>query len=64
MKKLKYWNGRSYGKYSDYHIYICAYTQKQAIELLNKLKFPEDKYFIMLKKAINLWLKRPELISG
>lgn len=35
-KKLKIWNGRSHGKYNKGHIYVAAYSQKQAAELISK----------------------------
>jgi hypothetical protein len=36
-KTLKIWNGRGHGlKYGKYHVYVAAYTQKQAAELLSK----------------------------
>lgn len=35
-KKLKIWNGRGYRKYNSGHIYVAAYSQKQAVELICK----------------------------
>jgi len=35
-KKLKIWNGRGDFRKLDGHLYVCAYTQKDAIELLTK----------------------------
>ena len=35
-KKLKIWNGRGDFRKLDGHLYVCAYTQKDAIELLNQ----------------------------
>jgi hypothetical protein len=35
MKTLKIWNGRGHRKYYNYHIYVAAYTIKQAVELIN-----------------------------
>jgi hypothetical protein len=36
-KKLKIWNGRGQGRiYGDGHIYVAAYSQKQAVELVSK----------------------------
>jgi hypothetical protein len=34
-KKLKFWNGRGHGKYNKGHIYVAAYSQKQASELVS-----------------------------
>ncbi len=34
-KTLKIWNGRGHGRYNRYHVYVAAYTQKQAVELIN-----------------------------
>lgn len=34
-KKLKIWNGRGHRKYEKYHIYVAAYSIKQATELIN-----------------------------
>ena len=36
MKVLKVWNGRGHRKYDKAHIYVAAYSQKQAIELVNE----------------------------
>ena len=42
-RKLKIWNGRGHGKnYQKGHIYVAAYTQKQAAELVSKACFGED----------------------
>ncbi len=35
-KVLKIWNGRGHGKYNRGHIYVAAYSQKQATELIAK----------------------------
>lgn len=34
--KLKIWNGRGHHKYDKGHIYVAAYSQKHAAELINK----------------------------
>ena len=34
MKTLKIWNGRGHGKYDKYHIYVAAYSSKQACEII------------------------------
>jgi hypothetical protein len=34
-KKLKIWNGRGHGKFTDSHIYVCATSQKHAAELIS-----------------------------
>ena len=34
-KQLKIWNGRGHGKYNREHIYVAAYRQKQAAELVS-----------------------------
>lgn len=34
MRTLKIWNGRGHGKFDNGHIYVAAYTQKQAAELI------------------------------
>ena len=39
MKTLKVWNGKGFGKYDQYFIYVAAYTKKQALELINKACF-------------------------
>jgi hypothetical protein len=36
-KELKYWNGRGLGSFNRWHINICAYTKKQAAELLDTI---------------------------
>lgn len=33
-KTLQFWNGRGHGKYDKYHISVCAYSRKQATELV------------------------------
>jgi hypothetical protein len=38
-KQLKIWNGRGHGKYDKYHIYVAAFTQKQAAELVSSACF-------------------------
>lgn len=35
-KKLKFWNGRGHRKYDKGHIYVAAYSQKHAVELINQ----------------------------
>lgn len=35
-KQLKIWNGRGHGKFDKYHIYVAAYSVKQACELIGK----------------------------
>jgi len=36
-KQLKIWNGRGYGRtYDRGHIYVAAYSQKQAAELVSR----------------------------
>jgi hypothetical protein len=34
-KQLKIWNGRGHGKHDKGHIYVAAYSQKQATELVS-----------------------------
>jgi hypothetical protein len=34
QKVLKIWNGRGHGKFQKGHIYVAAYSQKQAAELV------------------------------
>jgi hypothetical protein len=42
-KKLKIWNGRGHGrKYGRGHIYVAAYSQKQAAELVSKACYGEE----------------------
>lgn len=42
-KTLKIWNGRSYGyKYKRHHVYVAAYSRKQAAELVSMACFGED----------------------
>lgn len=36
LKKLKLWNGRGQGVYYKSHLYVAAYSQKQACELIEK----------------------------
>jgi len=36
MKELKKWNGRGHGKLQNCSIYVAAYSQKQAAELVGK----------------------------
>lgn len=35
-KKLKIWNGSGHGKYGNKHIYVAAYSQNQAAQLVSK----------------------------
>ena len=35
-KQLKIWNGRGHGKYDRGHVYVAAYSAKQAVELINQ----------------------------
>lgn len=36
-KQLKIWNGRGYGqKYNRHHVYVAAYSVKQAAELIGQ----------------------------
>lgn len=35
-RTLKIWNGRGHGKYDQKHIYVAAYSAKQACELIGK----------------------------
>lgn len=42
-KELKIWNGRGHGrKYGRGHIYVAAYSQKQAAELVSKACYGEE----------------------
>ncbi len=42
-KTLKIWNGRGHGnKYGRGHIYVAAYSQKQAAELVSKACFGDE----------------------
>lgn len=34
-RELKIWNGRGHGEYSRGHIFVAAYSQKQAAELVS-----------------------------
>lgn len=36
MRKLKKWNGRGHHNLESKHIYVAAYNQKQAAELVGK----------------------------
>lgn len=36
MKKLKFFNGRGLGKWTRSHLYVAAYSQKHAVELLKQ----------------------------
>lgn len=36
MKTLKKWNGRGHRELTRHHIYVAAYSQKQAAELVGK----------------------------
>jgi len=36
MKILKKWNGRGHYKLNSHHIYVAAYSQKQAAELVGQ----------------------------
>jgi hypothetical protein len=43
VKQLKIWNGRAHGsKYKRGHVYVAAYSQKQAAELVSKACFGEE----------------------
>ena len=35
-RTLKVWNGRGHGKHSRKHIYVAAYSKKQAAELISQ----------------------------
>jgi len=56
MKTLKIWNGRGYGKYINSNIYVAAYTQKQAAELVTEachgLQFL--KYELIIQKVVGV----------
>lgn len=41
-KELKIWNGRGHGKFSNGHIYVAAYSQKQAAELVSIACYGEE----------------------
>lgn len=41
-RKIKIWNGRGHGKFQKGHIYVAAYSQKQAAELVSKACFGND----------------------
>ena len=42
-KQLKIWNGRAHGsKYKRGHVYVAAYSLKQAAELVSKACFGEE----------------------
>ena len=42
-KQLKKWNGRAHGsKYKRGYVYVAAYSQKQAAELVSKACFGEE----------------------
>lgn len=41
-KELKIWNGRGHGKFSKGHIYVAAYSQKQAAELISIACFGQE----------------------
>ncbi len=42
-KKLKIWNGRGHGRtYGRGHIYVAAYSQKQAAELVSRACYGDD----------------------
>lgn len=42
-RKIKIWNGRGHGKYLNGHIYVAAYSQKHAAELVSKACFGNDQ---------------------
>ena len=43
-KKLKIWNGRGHGRtYGRGHIYVAAYSQKQAAELVSRACYGDDR---------------------
>ena len=35
-KKLKYWNGRGQGHKCKGHVYVAAYSEKQAVEIIKE----------------------------
>jgi hypothetical protein len=42
-KQLKIWNGRGHGKtYGKGHIYVAAYSRKQAAELVSRACYGND----------------------
>lgn len=41
-KQLKIWNGRGHGKYDRGYIYVAAYTQKQAAELVSRACYGDE----------------------
>ena len=40
IKTLKIWNGRGHGEFTRGHIYVAAYTKKQARELIGLACYP------------------------
>jgi hypothetical protein len=43
-KQLKLWNGRSHGhKYKRHHVYVAAYSMKQAAQLVSIACYGEER---------------------
>lgn len=54
MKTLKIWNGRTHGHiYRRHHVYVAAYSIKQAAELVSMACFGEDHKDLVSTSEIN-----------
>lgn len=59
VRTLKLFNGRSHGsEYKEYHVYVAAYSQKQAAELVSMACFgKEHKDLISLSEITKYYHK-------
>jgi hypothetical protein len=55
-KQLKIWNGRGHGKtYGRGHIYVAAYSRKQAAELVSRACFGDERPDIVSSNEIKVY---------
>jgi hypothetical protein len=58
-KQLKIWNGRSHGhKYKRHHVYVAAYSMKQAAELVSIACFGEEHPYIVSVSEIAVYYSK------
>lgn len=59
MKTLKIWNGRSSGsKYNRHHVYVAAYSTKQAAELVSLACFGVGRKDLIPVREINVYYSK------
>jgi hypothetical protein len=58
-KQLKIWNGRSHGhKYKRHHVYVAAYSMRQAAELVSKACYGEDMPNLVSTSEISVYYSK------